>query len=148
MRNAVIKAFRVTSFILVPVIVMMIAGGRIILTIFGKPYADAGYGLLVVMAIAAIPDAVSNIAVSVFRVTNRLAYSSALNLGIMVITTICAWWFTPSFGIVGAGIAWLVAQVAGAIASIPAYMNLAGRRRHESDSDMARSSISDTAKAR
>lgn len=138
LRNAVIKAFRVTSLILIPVIILMIAGGRIILGIFGTSYADAGYELLVVMAIAAIPDAVSNIAVSVFRVTNRLAYSSTLNIGIMVTTTICAWWFMPPFGIVGVGIAWLVAQVAGAIASVPAYMNLAGRRGHESGSGGSR----------
>jgi O-antigen/teichoic acid export membrane protein len=129
LRDAVIKAFQVTSFILIPAILIMIAGGRIILGIFGKPYVDAGYGLLVVLAISAIPDAVSNIAVSVFRVTNRLAYSATLNIGIMLITTICAWWLTPSFGIAGAGIAWLVAQVVGAIASIPAYMNLNGKAR-------------------
>lgn len=129
LRSAVTKAFRVTLFILIPVIVIMIAGGRIILGIFGQTYVGAGYGLLVVLAISAIPDAVSNIAVSVFRVTNRLTYSAALNIGIMITTTICAWLLMPSFGIVGTGIAWLAAQVLGAIASIPAYMNLSGKAR-------------------
>ena len=129
LRSAVVKAFRATSFILIPTIVIMIAGGRIVLGIFGTTYVAAGYGLLVVLAISAIPDAVSNIAVSVFRVTNRLTYSAALNIGIMIMTLTCAWLLAPSFGIVGAGLAWLAAQVLGAIASIPAYMNLNGKAR-------------------
>jgi O-antigen/teichoic acid export membrane protein len=124
LRSVVGRAFRIISCLLIPAMVVMIAGGRIILEIFGPRYASAGYGLLVLLAISALPDAVSNIAVAVFRVTRRLNYSASLNLGIMITTVVAAWFLMPPLGILGAGVAWLSAQTLGAIASIPAYAHL------------------------
>lgn len=124
LRSIVVRAFRITSFLLIPAMVVMISGGKIILGIFGRPYASAGYGLLVLLAISALPDAVSNIAVAVFRVTKKLNYSASLNTGIMITTIVGAWFLMPPLGILGAGAAWLGAQVLGAIASIPAYAHL------------------------
>ena len=123
-RIVVMKAFRVTSLVLIPAMLIMIAGGKLILGIFGAPYASAGYGLLVILAISAVPDAVSNIAVAVFRVTNRIKYAATLNIGILLTTIVGSWFLMPSFGIVGVGLAWIGAQLLGAIASIPAYVNL------------------------
>ena len=99
----------------------MIVGGRFILGLFGSAYAAAGYGLLILLAISALPDAVSNVAVVVFRVTCRLGYSTALNLGMLVMTLVGAWVLMPRLGIAGVGVAWLGAQTIGAIASLPAY---------------------------
>jgi O-antigen/teichoic acid export membrane protein len=122
LRNVVIKALYVIALLLAPAIVVMVVGGRLILGLFGASYAAAGYGLLILLAISAIPDAVSNVAVSIFRVTQRLRYSAVLNLGILVVTLAGAWVLMPSLGIAGAGVAWLGAQTLGAIASLPAYM--------------------------
>jgi O-antigen/teichoic acid export membrane protein len=122
--TVVMRAFRITSCLLIPAMVVMIAGGKIILGVFGPHYASAGYGLLILLAISALPDAVSNIAVAVFRVTKRLNYSASLNVGIMITTVAGAWFLMPPLGIAGAGAAWLGAQVLGAIASIPAYVHL------------------------
>jgi O-antigen/teichoic acid export membrane protein len=119
--GVVTKAVRVIALVLLPAMVVMIAGGRLILRIFGESYATAGYGLLVLLAISAVPDAVSNIAVAVFRVTDRLGYSAALNCGILVATTAGSWLLMPRLGIAGVGAAWLGAQTLGAIASWPAY---------------------------
>jgi O-antigen/teichoic acid export membrane protein len=124
LRSVVRRAFRIISCLLIPAMAVMIAGGRIILEIFGPRYASAGYGLLILLAISALPDAVSNIAVAVFRVTKRLNYSASLNLGIMITTVAAAWFLMPPLGILGAGVAWLSAQTLGAIASIPAYAHL------------------------
>lgn len=121
LRNVVIKALGVIALLLAPAIVVMVAGGRLILGLFGTSYAAAGYGLLILLAISAIPDAVSNVAVSIFRVTQRLRYSAVLNLGILVVTLASAWVLMPALGIAGAGVAWLGAQTLGAIASLPAY---------------------------
>ena len=118
------RAFRVICCLLIPAMAVMIAAGRFILGIFGHPYASAGYGLLILLAISALPDAVSNVAVAVFRVTKRLNYSASLNLGIMIATIVGAWFLMPPLGILGAGVAWLSAQLLGAIASIPAYAHL------------------------
>jgi O-antigen/teichoic acid export membrane protein len=121
LRNEVIKALRIIAALLTPAMLVMIIGGRIILGLFGTSYADAGYALLILLAISAIPDAVSNVAVAVCRVTVRLRYSAALNLGILVTTLVGAWMLMPPLGIVGVGVAWLGAQTLGAIASLPAF---------------------------
>ena len=124
LRTVVVKALRVIAVLLVPTMVVMIVGGRFILGLFGASYAAAGYGLLILLAISALPDAVSNVAVAVFRVTQRLGYSTALNLGILVVTLVGAWVLMPRLGIAGVGVAWLGAQTIGAIASLPAYAQL------------------------
>lgn len=121
LRGVVIKALRVIAVLLAPAIVVMISCGKFILGLFGASYATAGYGLLVLLAIAALPDAVSNVAVVICRVRQRLGYSAALNLGILVMTLGGAWFLMPRLGIVGVGVAWLGAQTIGAVASLPAY---------------------------
>jgi O-antigen/teichoic acid export membrane protein len=120
----VAKALRVIAIMLVPAMVVMIVGGRLILGLFGASYAAAGYGLLILLAISALPDAVSNVAVAVLRVTHRLGYSTALNLDILVVTLVGAWVLMPPLGIAGVGAAWLGAQTFGAIASLPAYTQI------------------------
>jgi O-antigen/teichoic acid export membrane protein len=127
LRRVVGKAFRVIGLLVVPAIVVMVAAGRPILGIFGASYASAGYGLLILLALSAIPDAVSNIAVASCRVNGRLGYSSGLNIGILVTTVAAAWLLMPVFGIAGVGVAWLGAQTLSALFSIPVYARL-GRR--------------------
>jgi O-antigen/teichoic acid export membrane protein len=117
---------RVIMMMLVPPMAIMIVSGRLVLGLFGAPYAAAGYGLLILLAIAAVPDAVSNVAVAVFRVTHKLEYSMVLNLGILVVTVGGAWALMPRYGLEGVGIAWLTAQTLGAIASLPAYKLVRG----------------------
>jgi O-antigen/teichoic acid export membrane protein len=127
LRKVVAKSFRVTALLLIPAMVVIVAGGKLILGLFGAVYAREGYGLLILLAISAVPDAVSNIAVAIFQSTGRLNYSSSLNIGILVVTIAAAWFLMPVYGIAGAGIAWLGAQALGAVASFPAFANL-GRR--------------------
>jgi O-antigen/teichoic acid export membrane protein len=124
LRSAVVKAFRVTSFLLLPAMLVMIAGGKLILGIFGHAYVSAGYGLLILLAISAMPDAVSNIAVAACRATGRLVYSAAINLGLLVVTATAAWFLMPRLGLFGIGIGWLCAQLLGALASVPAFRNM------------------------
>jgi O-antigen/teichoic acid export membrane protein len=124
LRTVVGKALRVIAVLLAPAMLIMIVCGRFILGLFGASYAVAGYVLLVLLAVSALPDAVSNVAVVVCRVTQRLGYSTALNLGILVTTLVCAWFLMPPLGIAGAGLAWLGAQTIGAIASLPALARM------------------------
>lgn len=124
LRSAVAKALRVIVVLLAPAMAVMIVGGRFVLALFGPSYAAAGYGLLILLAISALPDAVSNVAVVICRVTQRLRYSTVLNLAILLMTTVGAWVLMPSLGIEGVGVAWLGAQTIGAIASLPAYARI------------------------
>jgi O-antigen/teichoic acid export membrane protein len=122
--RVVAKSLRVICVILAPAMLFMIVEGRLILSLFGAPYAAAGYGLLVLLAISALPDAVSNVAVAVLRVTHRLGYSAALNIGIFVVSLVGAWLLMPTLGILGVGVAWLGVQTLGAIASLPAFAQI------------------------
>jgi O-antigen/teichoic acid export membrane protein len=124
LRSVVAKALRVIAVLLALPVVIMIVGGKLILGLFGASYAAAGYGLLILLAISALPDAVSNVAVVVCRVTQRLGYSTTLNLSILVMTVIGAWVLMPPLGIAGVGVAWLGAQTIGAIGSLPAYVQI------------------------
>ena len=126
LRSVVIKALRVIVVVLAPAMLIMITGGRFILGLFGASYAASGYGLLILLALSALPDAVSNVAVAISRVTHRLGYSTVLNLGILVVTLVGAWILMPRFGIAGVGVAWLGAQTLGAIASLPLYAQIRG----------------------
>jgi O-antigen/teichoic acid export membrane protein len=126
LRSVVTRALRVIVVILIPVMVAMTVGGKFILGLFGPSYAATGYALLILLAISALPDAVSNVAVAVFRVTNRLGYSTVLNLGMLVVTLVGAWVLMPPLGIAGVGVAWLSAQTLGAIACLPAYIHMRG----------------------
>ena len=122
LRSVTMRAMRVISVLLAPAMAALIIGGRLVLGLFGASYATAGYGLLILLAASALPDAVSNIAVAVFRVTDHLGYSTMLNLGILTATLAAAWVLMPSLGIAGAGVAWLGVQVIGAFVSLPAYV--------------------------
>jgi len=127
LRAVVRKALRVIAALLAPAILVMIIGGRLVLGLFGHAYATAGYELLVLLAVSSIPDAVSNVAVAVFRVTDRLGYSTTLNLGIFVGTLTASWILMPRLGIAGVGAAWLGMQVLGAVASFPAFASMQKR---------------------
>jgi O-antigen/teichoic acid export membrane protein len=123
-RQVIARALRISSVLLIPAMALMIVGGKVILGLFGPNYARTGYGLLIILAISAIPDAVSNVAVALCRITLRLGYSTLLNLGILFVTLAGAWVLMPMLGIMGAGLAWLVAQILGAVASLPAYAGI------------------------
>ncbi len=55
----------------VPIVVYLVAGGWL-LDLFGPGYAEHGRLLLIVLTVAAVPDAITNIAVAVLRATGRL----------------------------------------------------------------------------
>jgi O-antigen/teichoic acid export membrane protein len=127
LRGVAARAMKVIIVLLVPAMAVMIVCGRFVLGFFGASYATAGYGLLILLAASSLPDAVSNVAVVIFRVTSRLGYSTLLNLGILIGTLTAAWILMPSLGIAGAGAAWLGVQVIGAVVSVPAYVRIGTR---------------------
>jgi O-antigen/teichoic acid export membrane protein len=92
-----------------------IFGGGLILSLFGRDYTDHGQLLLLLLTVSAIPDAITNVAVSVLRVSNRLQLALALNGGMLVLCVVASWIVLPATGIVGVGICWLASQSIGAL---------------------------------
>jgi O-antigen/teichoic acid export membrane protein len=108
-------ALRVVLALLVPAVVVIAAGGRLVLHAFGSGYAAAGYPLLLVLLASALPDAVTNVAVATLRIRGALGGAAVLNGSMAAIAVIGAWTLAPRLGIIGAGWAWLGAQAVGAL---------------------------------
>jgi O-antigen/teichoic acid export membrane protein len=102
----------IVSFVL-PLGALLVAVGDRVLSIFGTSYGSHGYVLLLIIIAGALPDAATTLFVALLRVRRRLREAAALNTGIAAVTLILTWVLLPRFGITGAGVAWLIAQVAG-----------------------------------
>ena len=103
----------VLAVMVVPALVLFVGGERI-LGLFSPGYAAEGGLLLRVLVLAAIPDAITNLAVAHWRSLG--AYRRCLRLNLLMATTCLSltWLWLPGTGIAGAGIAWLLGQSAGA----------------------------------
>ena len=97
--------------------------GDLLLQIFGAQYASHGRTLMILLTLSAIPDAVTNIAVSVLRATHRLSVGLWLNTTMLLTCLALSWLLLPRFGIAAVGFSWLASQTAGAI-----WVGLAWRR--------------------
>ncbi len=115
----------VAALLAIPVVVYLL-GGHLILALFGRDYVDHGLSLLLLLTVSAVPDAITNIAVAVLRVTGRMRMALLLNGGMLVACVGSAWFVLPSTGIVGAGLCWLVSQSLGAIWVLSAWRRIVG----------------------
>jgi O-antigen/teichoic acid export membrane protein len=106
------SAVIIAALLSVPMVVLLL-GGRFVLALFGLGYAQHSYVLLVLLVVSAVPDAMTNVYVSVLRVEQRFRAAAALNIGMGLGVLALAWWLLPLVGVAGAGLAWLIMQVAG-----------------------------------
>lgn len=109
------SSLKIISLLLAPILVVFLLGGHYLLSLFGSNYPQHGSVLLILLAVSAGPDAVTNIYVSLLRVQGRLQSAALLNLGMATITLVLAWFLLPTLGIAGAGWAWLIGQSAGSV---------------------------------
>ena len=82
---------------------------------FGPAYEHHGVGLLRIVLIASIPDAINNVYVALLRVQGRLAVGATLNVGMGLGIVVLSWIFLPSLGISAVGWAFLAMQSCGCI---------------------------------
>jgi hypothetical protein len=85
------------------------------MSFFGPSYPQHGLALLMLLAISAVPDAITCIYVSLLRVRGRLRFAAFLNLTMAGVSLALAWILLPILGIAGAGWAWLIAQSTGTL---------------------------------
>lgn len=130
------SAALLTGIFLAPAMLATLIGGRFVLASFGPNYAERGIVLVLFLVASAVPDALTNLYVSVLRVRRRLVHAAALNLGMATITLTLAWFLLPTLGIAGAGIAWFVGQAIGTVA-VGVYM-LAGASKTREEARIVR----------
>ncbi|GAA4930255.1 lipopolysaccharide biosynthesis protein [Actinoplanes utahensis] len=109
-----------------PTAVLLFAGDRI-LALFSPGYAVAAGPLLQILVLAALPDAVVNLAVAHWRSQGRFRRCRRLNLVRAGTCLALAWMLLPGSGVTGAGVAWLTGQTAAALL---VAVFVATRRRH------------------
>jgi O-antigen/teichoic acid export membrane protein len=107
------SALAVIGAILGPGIVGGLVLGGIVLSAFGPAYAHHATGLLRIVLLASMPDAINGVYVSVLRVRGRFVVAAALNLGMAVGTVALSWALLPVLGISAVGWAFLAMQLGG-----------------------------------
>lgn len=108
------RAGRDLLVVLVPAVVAVIVVGPVALSLLGPHYRSSGAVALVLVALALLPDAVSNLAVATWRARRRYALAVGLNGLISVVALSGAAVLGRTHGATGAGAAWLAAQGLGA----------------------------------
>jgi O-antigen/teichoic acid export membrane protein len=108
-------ALGVIGAIIVPCSIGILFLGGLMLSAFGPAYERHGVGLLRIVLVASIPDAVTNVYVALLRVQGRLAVGAALNVGMGLGIVVLSWIFLPELGISAVGWAFLAMQLCGCV---------------------------------
>lgn len=117
--------------LLIPAMLVIFLGGQYILLLFGPRYVQHGLPVLQIDTVAAIPDAITNVYISILRVQGRLRHGAILNLGMATITLSLAWILLPVLGISGAAWAFLISQTVGSVVTGLDYLRFRLRRKHD-----------------
>jgi O-antigen/teichoic acid export membrane protein len=118
LRAKVRAAVLLSSGLLAVPLLVYVLWGNLVLSLFGHTYAVHGTTLLVILAVSAIPDLITNVAVARYRVLGRLGAAAVVNGLIALVAVVGATWALPRYGIDGAGWAWAIAEVVGCLALV------------------------------
>jgi O-antigen/teichoic acid export membrane protein len=109
------KAATVVLAVITPPAIVLFAAGAWILGLFSSGYAHGGGLLLKILVVAAVPDAITNLAVAHWRSRGEFRRCLHLNLVMAVTILFLTWLWLPGLGIAAAGLGWLAGQLAGAL---------------------------------
>lgn len=109
------SALGIIGALLAPCVVGVFVMGGTILSAFGPAYEHHAIGMLRIVLLASIPDAVSNVYVAVLRVRGRLGAAAGLNVGMGIGIVALSWALLPVLGINAVGWAFLAMQLCGCV---------------------------------
>lgn len=104
------RVFVQTARLLVPLVAIVVLGAPSILRVFGESYAAEGATLLRLLALSALPDIVTAIAISIARVQRRMAAVVAMQASLSALVLALSAILLGRYGITGVGLAWLIGQ--------------------------------------
>jgi O-antigen/teichoic acid export membrane protein len=107
------RASRLIAGLLLPPIIVMALFGHQILGIFGPTYAAQSYGILLLFVVVAIPDAVTNVYVTILRARRQPHKAAAMSVAMAAVALGGAWYLMGPLGVAGAAWAWALAQGVG-----------------------------------
>ncbi|OBI13637.1 hypothetical protein A5712_00590 [Mycobacterium sp. E2327] len=130
------SAFKTLGAIMVPGLVAILVLGGTMLSAFGHSYTGHSVGLLRLVVLASIPDAVVHVYVGVLRAEARLVAAAVLLVGIGVGTVVISWFLLPSIGISAVGWAFLAMQLCGCAYVVLDWRRQASRARVHSGQEI------------
>jgi O-antigen/teichoic acid export membrane protein len=122
-RRNTMQAGLLSLALTVPITLVGLIGAPLLLLVYGPDFADNSSGLLRILLVAAIPNAVYQVLIGRLRSQGRMTSVIVQETLLSLIVIVLSWLLLPSMGIEGVGVAWLVGLVA------LAAIGLAGARR-------------------
>ncbi|MBX6320827.1 MAG: polysaccharide biosynthesis C-terminal domain-containing protein [Rhodospirillaceae bacterium] len=110
-------------------VAILLAGAPLILRLFGASYAAEGVTLLRVLALSALPFGFTSVFLGVARVEGRMTAVAVVQGLLLVLVVALGVPLLARFGVLGMGVAWLLAQTAIALLVAVLVVNRTGVRR-------------------
>lgn len=104
------KVLRQTARLVVPVAVAVALAAPYLMRLFGRQYATHAATTLSLLALSAIPNVITALHVSIYRVQRRMRAVVTLLAGLCLSLLVLAPVLLALMGIAGVGLAWLVCQ--------------------------------------
>ena len=121
-RNKVIKSVVFVYLALIPLIIGVFWGGENILSIFGPEYSKNAFDLLKILALTCVPFTINIFYVTIKRVGNQISNVVYVYAFISIFTIAVSCVLIPLKGIVGVGIAWLLANIIVSIIIVLSFL--------------------------
>jgi O-antigen/teichoic acid export membrane protein len=151
LRQRCLRSITHLAKLLVPVVVVVVAGAPYLLLAFGRGYAQADVTPLRLLTLAALPTLVTNTAISVTRSLRRMRMVVGIQVCLCTIVWVLSVVLIGRLGITGVAAAWLTAQTVTALGLMiaPRLWLPAPRRalRHGAAARPRRESVVEPAKA-
>jgi O-antigen/teichoic acid export membrane protein len=116
------------ALLIAPVLVLWVAG-QPLLGLFGEQYALHSYAPMLLFLLVVVPDAVTNIYITVLRVRGEYRIAALVNIVMAVVTLALAWILLPRLGIGGAGVSWAAGQFVGVLLLVAWLVSMRRHRR-------------------
>jgi hypothetical protein len=101
---------RKTLMLIGPGAFVLAAGSWLVLSLFGRTYAETGTLLLVLLAVSAVPNVVTQSTIWSARIRRHGAVLFGIPAALSAMVIGGSWVLLPVMGVNGTGVAWLAAQ--------------------------------------
>ncbi len=145
------KVLRRTARLTVPAGVILAIAAPYVMQVFGQRYATHGALTLALLALSMIPNTVTALYTSIYRVQRRMRAVVALQASLCVSVLVLAPLLLPVMGIAGVGLAWLVCQCVVAVVLLtvdPVALRPGGRKPLDVAADLCARATSRALRAR
>lgn len=105
------KAYIIVMYLLVPVILLTFALGKLVLSFFGDAYAENAYSLLLILAVSSFFLSINGIAATILRLKNKIRIIIALGALTSVLILSLSYLFI-NLKLLGIGLSWIIGQAA------------------------------------